>query len=82
VTLRCASCGRVLRAYTVTVTTAAGVRGYGPVCGAAIYPSIGMYKPVYANKAIHRQAAPIIRNYSGRDNIIQDGQMMLALEFA
>jgi len=68
-TLRCASCGRVLRAYTVTVTTAAGVRGYGPVCGLAIAPQA---KP--------KQAAPIIRFYAGRYNVTQDGQM--ALEFA
>ena len=31
-TLRCASCGRSVRSYTVTVTTADGARGYGPVC--------------------------------------------------
>ena len=68
-TYRCHACGRTLRQYTVTVTTAAGVRGYGPVCGLAIAPQ---------QKA--KQAAPIIRNYLSRDNVIQDGQ--LALEFA
>ena len=68
-TYRCHACGRLLRTYTVTVTTAAGVRGYGPVCGLAIAPQA---KP--------KQAAPIIRNYLSRDNVIQDGQ--LALEFA
>jgi hypothetical protein len=69
-TLRCASCGRALRAYTVTVTTAAGARGYGPVCGLAIAPQ----------QAKPKQAAPIIRFYAGRDNVTQPGQ--LALEFA
>lgn len=79
-TYRCHACGRLLRTYTVTVTTAAGVRGYGPVCGASLYPSIGMYKGVYTKQDRHSKQAPIIRNYLSRDNVIQPGQ--LALEFA
>ena len=78
-TLRCASCGRVLRKYTVTVTTAAGVRGYGPVCGAALAPNMPTYTGLYDGTRIKRRA-PIIQNYRTRDNVTQDGQ--LALEFA
>jgi hypothetical protein len=78
VKLRCASCGRALRQYAVTVTTAAGVRGYGPVCGAALAPSVPKYAGLYDGKRIN-QAAPVSRNYSGRI-VMQDGQM--SLEFA
>jgi hypothetical protein len=78
-TLRCASCGRVLRTYTVTVTTAAGVRGYGPVCGRALAPTMPTYAGLYDGTRIKR-LAPIIPNYRSRDNVTQEGQ--LALEFA
>ena len=34
--LRCHCCGKRLKAYSVTVRTAAGLQGYGPKCGRAM----------------------------------------------
>lgn len=68
-TYRCHACGRSLRAYSVTVTTAAGVRGYGPVCGRAVAADV---RP-------RRKAEPLPVLRIGRAVVIE-GQM--ALEFA